>query len=599
MMPANIYGYTPTANAHENTEFSSSKILKRVLKLIRPHLSRMLGSVLLAVLTVVGTLLVPIRIGRAIDLLIETRGIGAAMPELRAAAIFAGIAAISQYAMHLVNQKIVFATVQRVRNEAFSKLLTFPFSYVDQHSQGDIASRMIGDADLFAEGLLLGFSQFLTGIMTIVGTLYFMFSLNVLIALIVVVLTPISLFVARFIAKHTFEMFQIQGQERGEQTALIDEALSNLKVVKAYGQQEKMLLRFDEINDRLQKSSFRAIFFSSLTNPGTRFVTNLVYALVATACTLAVCSGGSGFFAGLTVGILTTFLSYANQYMKPFNEISSVVTELQNALACAGRIFEIIDAKEAECDRAQAETISDALGEISVSHVDFSYDPKRELIRDLNLSIQPGMHVAIVGPTGCGKTTLINLLMRFYEVNAGEIALDRKPYENITLNSLRSMFGMVLQDTWLFSGTIRENIMFGKQDATEEEVIRAAKEAHAHSFIRRLPQGYETMLAEDGGILSQGQKQLLCISRLMLNKPPMLILDEATSSIDTRTEIKIQSAFMKLMDGKTAFIVAHRLSTIRDADLILVMRDGSVIEQGSHEELLQKGGFYSNLYSLI
>lgn len=596
-MAGNVYGYTPSGNIHEE-KVSNSKVLKRVLRQEKAYLHYVILSILLALITVLFTLLLPIRIGNAIDALIAGN-YELMCTYLIYSACFAGIVAVSQYVMNLVNNKIVFHTVRDLRNMAFKRILKYPISLIDTKSQGDIASRVIADAEQFADGLLMGFTQLFTGVITILGTLAFMFSLNVVITLIVIIITPVSLLVAKFIASHTYDMFKVQSRQRGEQTALIDETLSNLKVVKAFGQEEKLLGKFDDINKELQKSSLNALFYSSLTNPSTRFVTNLVYALVACVGVIAVVNGGMPLFGGLTVGVLTCFLSYANQYMKPFNEISSVVTELQNSLVCAGRVFELIDYTEEESDGENALDLDVVSGQIKLDHIEFSYDKEKPLLKNLDLIVHSGMRVAIVGPTGCGKTTLINLLMRFYDVDQGTILLDGHDIRQLKLNSLRSSFGMVLQETWLFAGTIKENILFGKPDASEEEIIRAAKESHAHSFIRRLPQGYDTFISEDGGMLSQGQKQLLCITRLMLKNPPMLILDEATSSIDTRTEIEIQKAFHKLMDGKTTFIVAHRLSTIKNADLILVMKEGTVVEMGSHDELLKQNGFYSQLYSRV
>lgn len=591
-----VYGYMPRGTIHEDTDSNRSGVLKRVLRLEIRYIPLILISFLFAIASVAFSLLVPIRIGNAIDL-ITAGTIGEDFyTVLLKTVICALLAGFSQYGMNLVNNHVVFHTVQNVRNNAFARLQRFPVSYLDVHPEGDLVSRLCADTEQFADGLLLGFTQLFTGVITIVGTLFFMFSMNVTIALIVVVLTPVSLFVAKFIAGHTFDMFKLQSSERGEQTALINEVLTNVKTVKAYGREEKVLARFDEINARLAGSSQRALFFSSLTNPSTRFVNNLIYAGVACVGAIAVYAKTNFLFGGLSVGVLTAFLSYATQYMKPFNEITSVVTELQNAIACAARVFEVIDDDHFETETDQSETMPKPQGNIRMRDVDFSYIKEQELIKGLNVDVKSGMKVAIVGPTGCGKTTLINLLMRFYEVDAGTILIDEKDCSVYRLNDVRSAYGMVLQDTWLFSGTVRENILFGKPDATEEEMIRAAKDSHAHAFIRRLPDGYDTKIGEDGGILSQGQKQLLCITRLMLNKPPMLILDEATSSIDTRTEMKIQSAFRKLMEGRTAFIVAHRLSTIRDADLILVMKDGMIIEQSTHESLMLQNGFYAELY---
>ena len=595
-MSGNLFGYMPHGNIHEDKKIAKTTVIRRVLRQEKRYLPLIILSLLLAVSSVVFTLLVPIRIGNAIDLITEGVFDRALVNRLVFAALFALLAALSQYGMNLINNHVVYHTVREIRNTAFSRLQRFPLSYIDSHPQGDLVSRLTADTEQFADGLLMGFTQLFTGIVTIIGTLLFMFSMNVSIALIVVLLTPLSLFVARYIAGHTYDMFRLQSMERGEQVALVDEMMTNEKTVKAYGKEEDVIRRFDEINTRLQSSSLRALFFSSLTNPSTRFVNNIVYALVACVGAIAVFSGNSAIFGALSIGVLSAFLSYANQYMKPFNEITSVVTELQNAIVCAARVFEVIDDRTFETETDEPAKLPAIEGAVELKDVDFSYDKTKELIRHLNVSVRPGMKVAIVGPTGCGKTTLINLLMRFYETDAGKILLDGQETDRFRLNDVRSAYGMVLQDTWLFAGTIRENILFGKPDATDEEIRAAAMESHAHSFIRRLPNGYDTYIGEDGEMLSQGQKQLLCITRLMLNKPPMLILDEATSSIDTRTEMRIQSAFHALMEGKTTFIVAHRLSTIRDADLILVMRDGSIIEQGTHETLMEQNGFYAQLY---
>lgn len=595
-MSGNLFGYMPHGNIHEDKKIAKTTVIRRVLRQEKRYLPLIILSLLLAVSSVVFTLLVPIRIGNAIDLITEGVFDRALVNRLVFAALFALLAALSQYGMNLINNHVVYHTVREIRNTAFSRLQRFPLSYIDSHPQGDLVSRLTADTEQFADGLLMGFTQLFTGIVTIIGTLLFMFSMNVSIALIVVLLTPLSLFVARYIAGHTYDMFRLQSMERGEQVALVDEMMTNEKTVKAYGKEEDVIRRFDEINTRLQSSSLRALFFSSLTNPSTRFVNNIVYALVACVGAIAVFSGNSAIFGALSIGVLSAFLSYANQYMKPFNEITSVVTELQNAIVCAARVFEVIDDQTFETETDEPAKLPAIEGAVELKDVDFSYDKTKELIRHLNVSVRPGMKVAIVGPTGCGKTTLINLLMRFYETDAGKILLDGQETDRFRLNDVRSAYGMVLQDTWLFAGTIRENILFGKPDATDEEIRAAAMESHAHSFIRRLPNGYDTYIGEDGEMLSQGQKQLLCITRLMLNKPPMLILDEATSSIDTRTEMRIQSAFHALMEGKTTFIVAHRLSTIRDADLILVMRDGSIIEQGTHETLMEQNGFYAQLY---
>ena len=570
--------------------------MKKVLEYLRPYMGLVVLSVLLAAVTVALTLYVPVLIGRAIDLIVGPGQVdmpGILRLILRIAIVVAATAAV-QWVVNTINNKITFQVVRDVRAQAFAKLQILPLSYIDSHPTGEIVSRVIADVDQFADGLLLGFTQLFTGVVTILGTLGFMISIRPGIALVVVLLTPLSFVVARFIATHTYSYFRQQSETRGEQTAFIDEMIGNQKVVKAFGHEQQNVERFDEINERLEKCSLQAIFYSSLTNPCTRFVNNVVYAGVARAGALVcVACGGAGF----TVGSLSALLSYANQYTKPFNEISGVVTELQNALACASRIFQLIAEPPQTPDAPDARVLKDAQGQVEMKDVSFSYVPDRKLIEALNLSVKPGQHVAIVGPTGCGKTTLINLLMRFYDVNGGAIRVDGTDVRQITRASLRANYGMVLQETWLKSGTIRENLVMGKPDATDEEVIAAAKACHAHSFIKRLPQGYDTVIGEDGGRLSQGQKQLLCITRIMLCLPPMLILDEATSSIDTRTELKIQHAFTTMMDGRTTFIVAHRLSTIREADVILVMRDGSIVEMGSHEALLQRNGFYAKLYN--
>ena len=570
--------------------------MKKVLEYLRPYMGLVALSVLLAAVTVALTLYVPVLIGRAIDLIVGPGQVdmpGILRLILRIAIVVAATAAV-QWVVNTINNKITFQVVRDVRAQAFAKLQILPLSYIDSHPTGEIVSRVIADVDQFADGLLLGFTQLFTGVVTILGTLGFMLSIRPGIALVVVLLTPLSFVVARFIATHTYSYFRQQSETRGEQTAFIDEMIGNQKVVKAFGHERQNVERFDEINERLEKCSLQAIFYSSLTNPCTRFVNNVVYAGVALAGALVcVACGGAGF----TVGSLSALLSYANQYTKPFNEISGVVTELQNALACASRIFQLIAEPPQAPDAPDARVLKDAQGQVEMKDVSFSYVPDRKLIEALNLSVKPGQHVAIVGPTGCGKTTLINLLMRFYDVNGGAIRVDGTDVRQITRASLRANYGMVLQETWLKSGTIRENLVMGKPDATDEEVIAAAKACHAHSFIKRLPQGYDTVIGEDGGRLSQGQKQLLCITRIMLCLPPMLILDEATSSIDTRTELKIQHAFTTMMDGRTTFIVAHRLSTIREADVILVMRDGSIVEMGSHEALLQRNGFYARLYN--
>lgn len=566
--------------------------LYKVLRYIKKYWFYLILSVLLAALSVVLTLYVPILTGDAIDYIIAEGLVDFApiLAILKKMAVVILITGVAQWVMNICNNKMTYHVVRDIRVEAFEKIERLPLSYLDSHSYGDIVSRVIADVDQFADGLLMGFTQFFTGVVTILGTLLFMLSINVKITLVVVLITPLSFVVASFIAKQTFSMFRLQSATRGEQTALIDEMIGNQKVVQAFSHEDEALERFDEINDRLEKCSLRAIFYSSTTNPSTRFINSLVYAGVGVFGAL------SAIMGGISVGQLSCFLSYANQYTKPFNEISGVITELQNALACAARIFELIEEEPEIPDGKDAEVLENVDGSVNLEHVYFSYSPERKLIEDLNLRVKPGQRVAIVGPTGCGKTTVINLLMRFYDTDSGEIIVSGHPIRQITRESLRNNYGMVLQETWLKHGTIRENIIMGKPDATEEEIIAAAKAAHAHGFIKRLSDGYDTIIGEDGGNLSQGQKQLLCITRVMLCLPPMLILDEATSSIDTRTEIRIQNAFAKMMQGRTSFIVAHRLSTIREADIILVMKDGHIIEQGNHEELLKKAGFYANLY---
>lgn len=571
---------------------SQKATLKKVLNYIKKYRGLMVVSILLATLIVILTLYVPILIGRAIDGIVYGNvNFNGILKALGLVVIMVVITAAAQWIMNMINNKVTYNVVRDIRNEAFEKIEILPLKYLDSKSQGEIVSRIITDVDQFADGLLLGFTQLFTGVVTILGTLGFMLSINVGITFVVVLVTPLSLFVASFIAKKTYTMFKLQSETRGEQTAFIDEIIGNQKVVKAYAHEEEAIKKFDEINKRLQKYSLRATFFSSLTNPCTRFVNSIVYAGVAVTGAFTVLSGR------MSVGALSCFLSYANQYTKPFNEISGVVTELQNAIACAGRIFELIEEEPQVEEPRDAVALNHVAGEVICENVAFSYVPEKKLIENFNIHIKPGQKVAIVGPTGCGKTTLINLLMRFYDVNDGSILVEGKDIREVTRKSLRESYGMVLQDTWLKKGTIRENIVMGKPDATEEEIIAAAKAAHSHSFIKRLPQGYDTVIGEDGGMLSQGQKQLLCITRVMLCKPPMLILDEATSSIDTRTEIKIQSAFNKLMEGRTSFIVAHRLSTIQNADIILVMKDGHIIEQGNHKTLLAQNGFYANLYN--
>ena len=567
--------------------------LKKVLKRIEKYRLLVILSLLMAAATVVLSLYLPILTGQAVDGivakgLVNFTGLFKILKTMLAVIV---ATAVFQWLMNVINNHITYHVVQDIRKEAFAKLEKLPLKYVDSRSYGDIVSRMISDVDQFAEGLLMGFTQLFTGVLTILGTLFFMFDINVKIALVVVVLTPLSLFVAGFIAKRTYNMFKKQSETKGEQTSLIEEMVGNLKVVKAFGHEDENQETFDEINGRLQKYSLDAIFYSSLVNPCTRFINSMIYAGVGITGAVAALNGR------LTVGQLTCFLSYANQYTKPFNEISGVVTELQNALACAARVFELIEEEPETADKDTAVVLEEAEGKIELSKVYFSYTADKKLIQDFNLSVKPGQRIAIVGPTGCGKTTLINLLMRFYDVNEGTISVDGNEIRDLTRGSLRTNFGMVLQETWIRGGTVKDNIVIGKPDATMEEVICAAKESHAHDFIKRLPQGYDTVLSEDGGNLSQGQKQLLCITRVMLCLPPMLILDEATSSIDTRTEIKIQQAFARMMEGRTSFIVAHRLSTIREADIILVMKDGNIIEQGSHEELLKGNGFYAELYN--
>ena len=570
-----------------------SETLKKVLRYLKRYWFFLALSFGLAAITVASTLYIPLLTGDAIDCVIgkgqvDFTGVFAVLKRM---VMVIGVTAVAQWGMNICNNKMTYQIVRDIRNEAFAKLEILPLKYLDGHPSGEVVSRIIADVDQFADGLLMGFTQLFTGVITIIGTIGFMLSVNVGITLVVLLITPVSMIVASFIAKKTFTMFRLQSETRGEQTALIDEMIGNQKVVQAFGHEKDAMAQFGEINERLRKYSLRAIFFSSITNPSTRFVNSLVYTGVGVTGALAAISGR------MTVGQLTAFLSYANQYTKPFNEISGVVTELQNAIACAGRVFELIEEEPQAPEPADATVLTDVEGRVDLEHVAFSYRSDQKLIGDLNLAVKPGERVAIVGPTGCGKTTVINLLMRFYDVDAGSISVEGDDIRQVTRKSLRSSYGMVLQDTWLRSGTVRENILIGKPDATEEEMIEAAKNSHAHSFIKRLPKGYDTVIGEDGGGLSQGQKQLLCITRLMLCRPPMLILDEATSSIDTRTEMKIQNAFARLMEGHTSFIVAHRLSTIREADVILVMKDGHIIEQGNHESLLAKKGFYAKLYN--
>lgn len=581
------------AGKNELSRDDQKKTLVKVMKYIKKYRMLVVLSLIFAAVTVVTTLYLPILTGNAVDLMVKKGKVDfvGLKPIVRTMLIVLVITGVAQWIMNICNNYITYHVVQDIRKDAMDRIQIVPLKYLDGHAAGDIVSRVIADADQFADGLLMGFTQAFTGVMTIIGTLGFMLWINGWITLVVILVTPLSFFVAGFIAKKSYSMFQLQSKARGEQTALIDEMIGNQRVVQAYGHEKRSLEQFDEINGRLEKYSLKAIFFSSITNPATRFVNNLVYAGVGIV---------GAFFAihgMLSVGRLSSFLSYANQYTKPFNEISGVITELQNAIACAARVFELMEAEPQEPDSPDAIELTQVKGAVELKNVSFSYVPEQKLIRDFNLSVKPGQRVAIVGPTGCGKTTVINLLMRFYDVNKGVIAVDGTDIRNMTRASLRSSIGMVLQETWLKDGTIRDNIIMGKPDATEEEIIAAAKATHAHSFIKRLPQGYDTVVREDGDNLSQGQKQLLCITRVMLCQPPMLILDEATSSIDTRTEIRIQRAFEKLMKGRTSFIVAHRLSTIKNADIILVMKDGNIIEQGNHESLLAQNGFYANLYN--
>lgn len=575
---------------------NNKTVIKKVVSYVGRYRIYLILSMLLAIVSVAGTLYVPVLIGNAIDCiiaegLVNFKGI---IPILVKVCVIICVVALSQWLMNVCNNKITFNVVRDMRDRAFSKIERLPISYIDSNPTGDIVARVIADVDQFADGLLVGFTQFFTGVITIFGTIGFMLSINMWITIVVVLVTPLSFFIARYIAKRTYKMFKLQSETRGEQTSFIDEMIGNQKLVDAYSHGEENIKAFDEINNRLQGYSLKAVFFSSITNPATRFVNSIVYAAVALfGAMLAVKTQQQA----ITVGVLTCFLSYANQYTKPFNEISGVITELQNAIACAGRLFELLEEKEIAPDSENALELVDVNGNIELKNVSFSYIKDKKLIEDFNLSVKNGQRVAIVGPTGCGKTTLINLLMRFYEPDSGQIIIDDKLYSDVKLKSLRSNIGMVLQDTWLKAGTIKENIALGVENATDEQIVEAAKKAHAHSFIKRLPNGYDTVIGEDGGSLSQGQKQLLCISRLMLCRPPVLILDEATSSIDTRTEIKIQKAFSNLMQGKTTFIVAHRLATIKEADIILVMKNGNIIEQGNHRELLDKKGFYFELYN--
>lgn len=575
---------------------NNKQILNRVFSYVGRYKIHLAFSLLLAAVSVAGTLYVPVLLGNVIDFIVDKGKVDfdGMVPILVEVCVIVGVVALSQWIMNVLNNKITFGVVKDMRDKAFSKIEKLPVSYIDSHPSGEIVSRVIADVDQFADGLLMGFTQFFTGIITIIGTLIFMLSINFWITVVVVIVTPLSFVIASFVAKKTHKMFTLQSETRGEQTAFIDEMIGNAKTVDAYSHYDENLKTFDEINARLKEYSLKAVFFSSITNPATRFVNSIVYAAVALfGAFLAVKTQQQA----ITVGVLAAFLSYASQYTKPFNEISGVVTELQNAFACAGRLFELLEEKEVPPDKENAVELKTVDGKLELKNVCFSYVENKKLIDNFNLSVKPGQRVAIVGPTGCGKTTLINLLMRFYDVNSGNIIIDDNDYDNVTRKSLRQNFGMVLQDTWLKSGTIRDNIKMGAPNATDDEVIEAAKKAHSHSFIKRLPEGYDTLIGEDGGSLSQGQKQLLCITRLMLCKPPMLILDEATSSIDTRTEMRIQKAFAALMQGRTTFIVAHRLATIKEADVILVMNNGSIVEQGTHKELLALNGFYTNLYN--
>ena len=574
-------------------KFRHKQTTKKVLHFLKKYWALELLSLLFAAISVILTLYLPILIGDAVDLiigkgLVDFEGI---MKILIKMGIVIALTALSQWLMNTCNNRITYSVVRDIRKKAFDKLTRLPLKYVDSHPHGDVISRIVADVDQFSDGLLMGFTQFFTGIMTILGTLVFMVSIDYKIALVVLLITSVSLFVAAFISKHTYSMFKLQSETRGELTAHIDEMIGNQKIVQAFGHEEEAAEKFQEINKRLQGSSLRATFFSSITNPATRFVNGLVYAGVGITGAL------SAIYGGISVGQLSAFLNYANQYTKPFNEISGVVTELQNALTCAARVFELMEEEPEVSELPEAKVLQNAQGEVSLKHVDFSYRQDVKLIENLDLDVKPGQRIAIVGPTGCGKSTVINLLMRFYDVDEGSISVDNIDIREMTRRSLRENYGMVLQETWLKNGTIRENIVYGKPDATEKEMIQASKEAYAHSFIKRLPKGYDTVISEDGGNLSQGQKQLLCIARVMLCLPPMLILDEATSSIDTRTEIRIQKAFAKMMEGRTSFIVAHRLSTIKEADRILVMKDGKIIEQGTHDTLLEKNGFYAQLYN--
>lgn len=573
--------------------FRNKGTIIKVLQFLKKYWILELLSLLFALISVILTLYLPILTGDAVDLivdkgLVDFQGILRILIKM---GIVIVLTALAQWLMNTCNNRITYSVVRDIRRQAFDKLTTLPLKYVDSHPHGDIISRIVADVDQFSDGLLMGFTQFFSGIMTILGTLVFMVSINYKIALVVLLITPVSLFVAAFISKRSYAMFKLQSETRGEMTAHIDEMIGNQKVVQAFGHEEEAADKFQEINKRLQSSSLKATFFSSITNPATRFVNGLVYAGVGITGALSAINGG------ISVGQLSAFLNYANQYTKPFNEISGVITELQNALTCAARVFALIEEETQTPDKDDATVLEKAKGKVTLDHVYFSYRPDVKLIENLNLNVKPGQRIAIVGPTGCGKSTVINLLMRFYDVDQGSISVDDIDLRDMTRRSLRENYGMVLQETWLKNGTIRENILYGRPEATEEEMLRASKESYAHSFIKRLPEGYDTVITEDGGNLSQGQKQLLCIARVMLCMPPMLILDEATSSIDTRTEIRIQKAFAKMMEGRTSFIVAHRLSTIKEADLILVMKDGKIIEQGTHQSLLEKDGFYAQLYN--
>lgn len=585
------------ADKKEFSKESQKNTIKRVFAFIKPYRHYVWLSLLFAFVTVVTTLYAPIITGDAIDFIVDKGKVDFAglKPLLVKFAVVIIITAVTQWLMSLCNNKITYQVVRDIRTRVFERINHLPLKYIDNRQYGEVVSRVINDVDQFSEGLLMGFTQLFTGVITILGTLLFMLSVNIRITIVVVLITPVSLFVASFIAKKTYHMFRLQSESRGDMTALVDEMIGNQKIVQAFGYEDDAMRRFDSINEELSGYSLRAIFFSSITNPATRFVNGLVYAGVGIVGAFIAVSGG------ITIGQLSCFLSYANQYTKPFNEISGVITEVQNAVACAARVFELLDEPVEEPDMEDCRVLTKEevaeKSDITLKHVAFSYDKEKPLIKDLNLKVKKGQRVAIVGPTGCGKSTLINLLMRFYDIDDGSIAINGTSIYKITRDSLRDNYGMVLQETWLKSGTIAENIAYGRPKATMEEIVEAAKACHAHSFIKRMPEGYDTVIGEDGGNLSQGQKQLLCIARVMLEIPPMLILDEATSSIDTRTEIRVQNAFAKLMEGRTSFVVAHRLSTIKEADVILVMRDGDIIEQGSHESLLKNGGFYADLYN--